>query len=61
MATVIVETSAGRPTETPLADLPRDELLALARAGEPAALTLLLTGGVPTWADRLSRRMRHGT
>lgn len=60
MATAIVETS-GRPMEIPLVELPRQELLALARAGEPAALTLLLTGGVPTWADRLSRRMRHGT
>lgn len=59
MAAVIVETSGSRPVEIPLAELPAADLLAMARAGEPAALTHLLTGGTPAWADQLSRRMRR--
>lgn len=59
MATVIVETSGDRPIEVPLGELPGEELLALARAGDPAALAHLLTGGTPRWADQLSRRMRR--
>lgn len=60
MATLIVETSRG-PVEVPLAEAPRADVVELARGGNPEALTLLLTGGVPAWVDRAGRRMRRGT